>query len=83
MPVESLMNLPLKDIVQDLRSLEPFPSVATRVLELASDEEVVPSELIEMSDTPFGYAPVFVTVSLAMIVLVATSTHSVRIVGSS
>ena len=42
------MNLPLKDIVQDLRSLEPFPSVATRVLELASDEEVVPSELIEI-----------------------------------
>lgn len=48
MPVESLMNLPLKDIVQDIRSLEPFPSVATRVLELASDEEVVPSELIEI-----------------------------------
>ena len=42
------MSLPLKEIVQDLRTLEPFPGVATRVLELASREQVVPSELIEV-----------------------------------
>lgn len=42
------MSLPLKEIVQDLRSLEPFPGVAMRVLELAAREHVVPSELIDV-----------------------------------
>ena len=42
------MQLPLKEIVQDVRSLEPFPSIAARVLELSSNDEVAPRELIEV-----------------------------------
>jgi len=40
------MQSQLKEIVCEIRSLEPFPSIATRVLELASQPQVVPGELI-------------------------------------
>ncbi len=40
------MQPPLKKIVQEIRSLDPFPQVATRVLELSAQEQVVPNELI-------------------------------------
>ena len=40
------MQPPLKEIVQEIRSLDPFPDVATRVLSISGREQVVPSELI-------------------------------------
>ena len=42
------MQPPLKDIVREIRSLEPFPEVATRVLAIASQEQSGPRELIEV-----------------------------------
>ena len=42
------MQPPLKEIVSEIKSLEPFPDVAARVLELAAKEDVVPEELIEV-----------------------------------
>lgn len=42
------MEIPLKEIVTEIRTLEPFPQVATRVLELSSQEQVVPGELMEV-----------------------------------
>jgi len=44
----------LKDIVAEIRSLEPFPNVATTVLELSSNPDVVPSELIDVIQTDPG-----------------------------
>lgn len=44
----------LKDIVSEIRSLEPFPGVALRVLELSSRSDVVPNELIEIIQTDAG-----------------------------
>ena len=38
------MHVPLKDLMFEMRSLEPFPGVAARVLEVAGRDEVVPSE---------------------------------------
>jgi HD-like signal output (HDOD) protein len=38
----------------EMRSLEPFPGVAARVLEVAGRTEVVPSELIELVQTDPG-----------------------------
>ncbi len=37
---------PLKQIVNDIRSLEPFPSVVTRILDLANSDTVVPDDLM-------------------------------------
>ena len=37
---------PLKDIVNQIRTIEPFPTVVTRILELAGRPDVVPDELI-------------------------------------
>lgn len=48
------MHVPLKDLMFEMRSLEPFPGVAARVLEVAGQEEVVPSELIELVQTDPG-----------------------------
>ena len=48
------MHIPLKDLMFEMRSLEPFPGVATRVLELAARNDVVPSELIELVQTDPG-----------------------------
>ncbi|MCB9907104.1 MAG: HDOD domain-containing protein [Planctomycetes bacterium] len=46
--------MPLKQIILDMRSLEPFPKVATAVLALASKPGVVPSDLIEVVQTDPG-----------------------------
>ena len=48
------MDTPLKDLMFEMRSLEPFPGVAARVLEVAGREDVVPSELIELVQTDPG-----------------------------
>jgi HD-like signal output (HDOD) protein len=40
------MQPPLKAIVQEIRSLDPFPDVASRVLEISGHDQVIPSELI-------------------------------------
>ena len=48
------MHVPLKDLMFEMRSLEPFPGVAARVLEVAGRDEVVPSELIELVQTDPG-----------------------------
>lgn len=48
------MQPPLKDIVFEMRSLEPFPGVAARVLELAGRPDVVPSEVIALVQTDPG-----------------------------
>lgn len=48
------MHIPLKDLMFEMRSLEPFPGVATRVLELSARNDVVPSELIELVQTDPG-----------------------------
>lgn len=48
------MNIPLKDLMFEMRSLEPFPGVAARVLELSGRENVVPSELINLVQTDPG-----------------------------
>jgi HD-like signal output (HDOD) protein len=45
------MRSPLLKIVSDMRSLEPFPHVATSVLAMSSREDVVPDELIEVIQT--------------------------------
>ncbi len=48
------MHIPLKDLMFEMRSLEPFPGVAARVLELSSKKDVVPSELIDLVQTDPG-----------------------------
>lgn len=48
------MQTPLKDIVFEMRSLEPFPGVAARVLELAGRPDVVPSDVIQLVQTDAG-----------------------------
>jgi HD-like signal output (HDOD) protein len=48
------MQTPLKDIVFEMRSLEPFPGVATRVLELAGRPDVVPGDVIQVVQTDAG-----------------------------
>ncbi|MEZ6013914.1 MAG: HDOD domain-containing protein [Planctomycetota bacterium] len=48
------MQTPLKDIVFEMRSLEPFPGVAARVLELAGKADVVPGDVIELVQTDAG-----------------------------
>lgn len=48
------MNIPLKDLMFEMRSLEPFPGVAARVLELSARDDVVPSELIDLVQTDPG-----------------------------
>lgn len=48
------MQTPLKDIVFEMRSLEPFPGVATRVLELAGQPDVVPGDVIKLVQTDAG-----------------------------
>ena len=44
----------LKDIVSEIRSLEPFPGVALKVLELSGQKDVVPNELISIIQTDAG-----------------------------
>ncbi|MFT6832182.1 MAG: HD-like signal output (HDOD) protein [Planctomycetota bacterium] len=48
------MQIPLKDLMFEMRSLEPFPGVAARVLELSGRADVVPSELIDLVQTDPG-----------------------------
>lgn len=48
------MQIPLKDLMFEMRSLEPFPGVAARVLELSAKKDVVPSELIDLVQTDPG-----------------------------
>jgi len=48
------MQTPLKDIVFEMRSLEPFPGVAARVMELAGRPDVVPSDVIALVQTDAG-----------------------------
>lgn len=42
---------PLPDILQQIRSLEPLPEVAAKVLELSGRSDVVPSELVAVIQT--------------------------------
>ena len=42
------MKSTLKEIVCEIRSLEPFPRIATRVLEIGAQPHVVPGELISV-----------------------------------
>ena len=48
------MTTTIKDIVAEMRSLEPFPGVAARVLELSGQASVVPGDLIELVQTDPG-----------------------------
>lgn len=48
------MHIPLKDLMFEMRSLEPFPGVAARVLELSGRKDVIPSELIDLVQTDPG-----------------------------
>ncbi|MEL6714989.1 MAG: HDOD domain-containing protein [Planctomycetota bacterium] len=48
------MHIPLKDLMFEMRSLEPFPGVAARVLELSARKDVVPGELIDLVQTDPG-----------------------------
>lgn len=43
-----IMHPPLKEIITEIKSLDPFPAVATKVLEISAQPEVVPSELISV-----------------------------------
>ena len=49
-----MYQTPLKDIVRDIRGLEPFPAVVTRVIELASRDDVVPNDLLDVMRTDLG-----------------------------
>lgn len=42
------MQPPLKAIVQEMRSLDPFPDVAARVLEISGRDNVQPKDLIDV-----------------------------------
>ena len=44
----------LKEIVNDIRSLEPFPTVVSRILSLSAADDVVPDELIGVIQTDPG-----------------------------
>jgi len=44
----------IKDIVADIRSLEPFPEVASTVLELSVRDDIIPNELIDIIQTDPG-----------------------------
>lgn len=48
------MQTPLKDIVMEMRSLEPFPGVAARVLEISGQPDVVPGDVIQLVQTDAG-----------------------------
>ena len=48
------MQIPLKDLMFEMRSLEPFPGVAARVLDLSAKKDIVPSELIDLVQTDPG-----------------------------
>ena len=48
------MATQLKNIVADMRSLAPFPTVATSVLALASNDETVPEDLVTLIQTDPG-----------------------------
>ncbi len=48
------MQIPLKDLMFEMRSLEPFPGVAARVLDLSAKKDVVPGELIDLVQTDPG-----------------------------
>lgn len=45
------MPLALNEIVVSMRSLQPFPAVATTVMQMASNPDTTPSELIEAIQT--------------------------------
>ncbi|MFT7679105.1 MAG: HD-like signal output (HDOD) protein [Planctomycetota bacterium] len=45
------MPLALNEIVMSMRSLQPFPTVATTVMQMASDPDTTPSDLIEAIQT--------------------------------
>jgi len=44
-------QITLRDIVGEMRSLEPFPGVALRVLEISAQQDAVPGDLIEVIQT--------------------------------
>ena len=44
----------LKDILEEIKSLEPLPQVAMRVLEMSSNDDVIPRELVEVIQTDAG-----------------------------
>ena len=44
----------LQDILEEIKSLEPLPQVALRVLSLSAREDVVPSELVAVIQTDAG-----------------------------
>jgi HD-like signal output (HDOD) protein len=48
------MPTQLKNIVADLRSLAPFPTVATSVLALASDDDTGPEDIVKLIQTDPG-----------------------------
>lgn len=45
------METPLRDVLVSIRSLEPMPAVALRVLELSQRADVVPSDLVRVLET--------------------------------
>jgi HD-like signal output (HDOD) protein len=44
----------LNDVLREIKSLEPLPQVAMRVVQLASQEDVIPRELVEVIQTDAG-----------------------------
>jgi HD-like signal output (HDOD) protein len=44
----------LKEVLQEIKSLEPLPEVAMRVLQLSREEDVIPRELVAVIQTDAG-----------------------------
>jgi HD-like signal output (HDOD) protein len=44
----------LSDVLEQIKSIEPLPQVAMRVVQLAGDEEVIPRELVAVIQTDAG-----------------------------
>ena len=48
------MEHTLADLLEDIKSIEPLPQVATRVIQLASHTDVVPRDLVDVIQTDAG-----------------------------
>ena len=44
----------LSDVLTEIKSLEPLPQVAMRVLQLSREEDVIPRELVAVIQTDAG-----------------------------
>lgn len=44
----------LTDLLEEIKSVEPLPQVATRVMQIASEEDIVPRDLVQVIQTDAG-----------------------------